>query len=75
MALDVSGAGTRAGTNVWQYPYSKDNNAQKWVLMEDLKSGSCTIFSICSGMALDVSGASNKNRANIQIYTPNGTMA
>ena len=43
--------------------------------MKNVKEDTFTIFSICSGLALDVSGGSGKNGANIQVYTPNGTVA
>ena len=74
-ALDVAQDGTRSGTNVCQNAFAKDDNSFKWVLMKNERDNTYTIFSICSGLALDVSGGSGSNRANIQIYTPNGTRA
>ena len=85
-ALDVSGGTMKNKQNVQQYT---DNGtiAQKWVL-KDVTSemnnkyprtydGKTTSLSsaVNKNYSLDVIGASKSNRANIQLYKKNGTVA
>lgn len=54
--------------------FGKGKPAQKWVLVKG-SDDTVTIYSVCSGLALDIAGGRNANGANVQIYTPNGTKA
>lgn len=86
LVLDVAGGHARSATNVWQY---QPNNtpAQQWVIINDPKRpGAYVITSAVSivseagqpghgQFALDVSGASDRDGANVQIYALNGTAA
>jgi hypothetical protein len=77
--IDVSAANSTIGTNVqiWQ---SNGTNAQKW-RFNKLESavvadGTYYLFSsLNQNFALDVSGASKNNGANVQIYQQNNTVA
>lgn len=72
-ALDVSAAGTSAGTNV-QIWSSNGSCAQYWH-MHPSTNGTYNVISACSDKVLDVSGGAAKNGANVQLYDMNGTNA
>ena len=74
-ALDVSGAGTTAGTNVGVYTkWGTDNGAQRWYIFGS--SGAYELAPKCAmDQRLDVTGAYTTDGTNIEIYTANGTAA
>lgn len=77
--LDVSGGNAKNGTNIQQYT-SNGSNAQKFALkacnQKPLEEGTYVISPVAAGgKALDVSGASRSDGANVQIYQMNGTSA
>lgn len=70
-SLDCASQGTTAGTNIQQYDFSNNHDAQRWRL-EDAGNGYCYIVpkgntSLC----LDVKSGANQDGANVQIYTRN----
>lgn len=83
--MDVQGAGSRDGTNVWQYDWN-GSAAQLWILhvgTHGCRAGmSPVIFenyahstNDTAGLVLDVGGAGTANGTNIQGYSWNGTNA
>ena len=72
-ALDVSGAGTEAGTNVGTYPYW-EHDAQKWFIYKIAEGQYAFKPKLCN-LALDVYGAGTVSGTNIQLYTYNGSNA
>jgi hypothetical protein len=74
-ALDVSNAGTTAGTNVGVYTkWESDNGAQRWYIFGS--SGAYELAPKCAmDQRLDVTGAYTADGTNIEIYTANGTAA
>ena len=79
--LDVSGAKNANGANVQQYE-SNNTNAQKWTLTASSYAPGPVLdgvyrltTAVNTSYALDVSGASQSNGANVQIYKANGTNA
>jgi hypothetical protein len=75
LVLDVTGAQAKSGTNVIQYtknPAAKNAN-QRWVIEESHDSAGNKVYSIGSALGanlmLDVSGANDRNEANVQIWT------
>jgi GH25 family lysozyme M1 (1,4-beta-N-acetylmuramidase) len=77
--LDVSGGKAQNGTNVQQYA-SNGSNAQKFILTESNKETIAEdTYMLCSGISttkvLDISGASQNNSANVQLWQMNGTTA
>jgi lipoprotein-anchoring transpeptidase ErfK/SrfK len=77
-ALDIVGGIAKKGTNVQQYT-SNNTDAQKWKLVPSTDSYGKEFYTVVSalpgGFVLDVSGAADKNGANVQIYSNNGTLA
>lgn len=77
-ALDVSAGGKRPGTNV-QVWTANGSDAQRWMLvpvacMAD--GGTYAIHpAIADGLALDVSGGSTANGANVQVWSYNRSNA
>lgn len=72
LSLDVTGASTANGTNVWQY-VNNSSNAQKWKPV-----GSSSVFyfkSALGNVALDLNAGSTAPGTNVQIYTVNNTKA
>lgn len=74
--LDIAGGVAANGTNVQQYKYN-GSNAQKWYAHYN-SDGTYTFFTPLGNdgtyrYALDISGGSADNYANVQIYTPNFT--
>lgn len=86
MYVDVSGGTARNGQNVQQYT-DNDSRAQRWKLTETgetvaIDGYECGVVTIGSyvttdgaSYVMDVRGAMSTNKANIQIYTSNGTLA
>ena len=74
-ALDVTNAGTTAGTNVGVYTkWESDNGAQRWYIFGS--SGAYELAPKCAmDQRLDVTGAYTADGTNIEIYTANGTAA
>ena len=74
-ALDVTNAGTTAGTNVGVYTkWGSDNGAQRWYIFGS--SGAYELAPKCAmDQRLDVTGAYTADGTNIEIYTANGTAA
>ena len=82
--LDVSGASTSSGTKVSLYE-SNGTDAQKWKLystsvsVQGGKTISDGVYTIAlkgdTSKVLDISGASDSNGANVQVYSPNSTAA
>lgn len=77
--LDVSGGNAGNGANIQQYT-SNGTNAQKFILkscnQKLITEGTYSILpKVGSGKALDISGGSTSNGANVQIYEMNGTAA
>ncbi len=64
LVLDVTGAGTTAGTNVSAY-FSNDKPAQKWNVFG--KAGSYRFKPMCNNLALDV----NPSTTNVRMWTDN----
>lgn len=74
-ALDAAGQGTTSGTNVQQYVYAQQHDAQKWKLE---KAGDGYYYIIPKGntnLCLDVDNAGSENGTNVQLYTKNETDA
>lgn len=72
--LDVAGADTADGTNVWQYEFNR-SAAQHWKV-QYLESGCYALIpGVSASTRLDADGASDVNNANIQIYSSNGSPA
>lgn len=77
--LDVAGANAQSGANVQQYT-SNGTNAQKFSLkscnQKILEEGTYVIQpEVSGGKVLDISGASQADGGNVQIYQMNGTYA
>lgn len=72
-ALDVTGAGTAAGTNVGVYQQlGTDNGAQKWYIFGT--EGNYELAPKCAmAQRLDTAGGYKTPGTNIQIYTANGS--
>lgn len=73
--LDVKGGESSRGTQVWTYDFN-GTNAQKWSLTsEDILSVGTYEFAtgLNAGKCLDVSGGSQSNGGNVQIWVTNGT--
>ena len=68
-ALDVSGAGTAAGTNV-QLWTDNETNAQKWRI-ESLGDGIYKLINPHSGKVLDVKNGGTSEEMNLQIWSDN----
>ena len=68
-ALDVSGAGTAAGTNV-QLWTDNETNAQKWRI-ESLGDGIYKLINPHSGKVLDVKNGGTSDETNLQIWSDN----
>jgi hypothetical protein len=74
MALDVAGANSASGSNVWQY--SPNGTLAQWWRVRANTDGTYLIISATGdGCCLDVSGASTANGTNIWIYSANYTAA
>lgn len=74
--LDVAGGVAANGTNVQQYKYN-GTDSQKWYAYYN-SDGTYTFYTPLGNdgtyrYALDISGGSGDNYANVQIYTPNFT--
>ena len=82
--VDAAGARAASGTNVWLYR-ANGTAAQRWWLLpasprvasqRTVADGYYELrMSSSTGYALDVSGASSANGANVQVYRANGTAA
>ena len=72
--MDVAYALTEAGSNVWQYDRN-GTRAQYWFFKKAAQSGFYNIYSLLSGLVLDVVSASDANGANVQVFTLNNTLA
>lgn len=78
LCMDVYGAATSAGTNVWIYTRN-NSNAQRWafVPVEPFRSGG--IYEIRSKLkttsCADVASGSKANGANVRLYSANHTNA
>lgn len=72
--LDVAAGIASAGTNVQQYE-SNNSLSQKWVALRTETGQIEVVSALSKSLCLDVSGGSGVPRANIQIYTRNGTDA
>ncbi len=70
-ALDVTRGNLVAGTLMQQWTLSSSNPNQRFVICQN-DDGTYTIYSVATGMVLDVSGGQAKNGARIQTYYPNG---
>lgn len=75
--LDVQNGTVASGTNVWQYTYN-GTDSQRWFLYYDPNDDTYVIYSRLTDdgtykFALDISGGSTNNYANVQIYNYNGT--
>jgi hypothetical protein len=74
MVLDVMGAGTAPGTDVWQYG-KNGTNAQLWAVVEN-GDGTVLIRSALSNhLVLDVEGARFATGTPLQVHPANGTAA
>jgi hypothetical protein len=74
MVLDVMGAGTAPGTDVWQYA-KNGTNAQLWTVVEN-GDGTVLIRSALSNhLVLDVEGARFATGTPLQVHPANGTAA
>lgn len=78
LCMDVYGAGSTDGTNVWVYTRN-NTNAQRWAFVPVLPFRSGGIYEVKStintGMNVDIAGGSTTNGANCQIYPDNDTNA
>ena len=84
--VDVDNGSARSGANVQQYT-DNDTRAQRWKLTETGETATidgytCSVVTIGSYVTtdgatyvMDVRGAMSTNKANIQIYSANGTLA
>ena len=72
LALDLAGASSAEGTNVWVWERN-GSWAQRWEA-GDNDDGTVTFISASSGKALDVSGASSEVGANVRQWSSNGTV-
>lgn len=86
--MDVSNGTAKNSSNIQLYT-ANNSKAQRWILVQnldldelatdhrdDVKNGTYTIYpAVNQNYALDVSGGSKSNCANIQVYTSNGTNA
>lgn len=73
-AVDAANAATDCGTNVWQYEINH-TNAQKWALKPAGGGYFYIVPAVNQDLCLDVSGASDADRTNVQIWTSNQTGA
>lgn len=77
-AVDVSGGGAKSGTNI-QIFTANSTDAQRWIFIPIPyfnEQGTYKIVSAMdSKMCADVAGGSTANKANVQLYTDNGTPA
>lgn len=78
LCMDVYGAGTSDGTNVWVYTRN-DSNAQRWAFVPVSPFRSGGIYEIKSSlktsMNVDIAGGSTADGANCQLYSDNDTNA
>ena len=86
--MDLSNGTAKNSSNIQLYT-ANNSKAQRWILVQnleldelatdhrdDVRNGTYTIYSaVNQNYALDVSGGSKSNCANIQVYTSNGTNA
>lgn len=75
--LDCANGGTQSGTNVQQFQ-ENGTAAQQWFLRKvETVSGEryYEIVSVKSGLALDVQDGNSHAGANVQIFSPNNTVA
>ncbi|WP_430122144.1 RICIN domain-containing protein [Paenibacillus solani] len=72
-ALDVSGSGTTAGTNV-QIWTDNGSGAQKWTIYRNA-DGTYKLINMNSALALDVAGSGTANGTNVQVWTDFGNPA
>lgn len=72
MALDVAGASSAPGANVWQWVVNQ-TDAQKWKAV--YRPEGLAFISKLNGLALDVEGGSSSIGANIQLWYDNWTSA
>ena len=75
--LDVQNGIVASGTNVWQYTYN-GTDSQRWYLNYNPNDDTYVVYSRLTDdgtykFALDISGGSTSNYANVQIYNYNGT--
>ena len=72
LALDVKNGSTKEGTEIWLYERIDNNAAQKWIVDEylpmDIDGEYYIISELFNSKAIDVSGGSKANGANVQIY-------
>jgi hypothetical protein len=77
-ALDISGGGTKSGTNIQIY-IANGTDAQRWLFIPIPYFNATGTYKIVSAldpeMCLDVAGGSTANAANVQLYTDNSTGA
>lgn len=74
-ALDVAGQGTVSGTNVQQYIYTEQHDAQKWQLEPAGDGYYYIVPKGNTGLCLDVSDAGSENGTNVQVWERNETDA
>lgn len=67
MLLDIAGASTAQGANVWLWS-DLDYNTQKWVVKTDRTTGLSTLKNPVTGYLLDNAEGSTENGANVQVY-------
>ncbi len=74
-SLDVDNGGTVKGTNVKQYEYRDNNDAQEWIIHEIGNTKQYNIISKCNNLCLDIYDGKTENGTNIQMWELNGTDA
>ncbi len=74
LALDISGASTKIGTNVGVWTVHKGKN-QQFRLKYDSGNGLYTISNTQSNQNLDITGAMASNGTNLQIWSANSECA
>ena len=71
--LDVSGASTEVGANIWVYsPNATD--AQNWIIIK-CEDGAYSFFSLCNGLVMDVASGSDEDGTNVRCWEFNSTKA
>ena len=70
--LDVYGAGTTDGTNLWVY-WDNGNNAQRWYIYGE--SGAYYFRARCGELVIDIPGGSTADGENVQMWTYSGGTA
>ncbi len=73
-ALDVDGGKLIPGSNVQQWACDNENSNRLFAAVDN-GDGTFSFVSKSTGLVLDVAGASDSDRANLDAYLPNGSAA